>query len=327
MGIELDSLPSFIADSHYETTGSIADATDVDFYSIKSPQVAGNPLNVMTVAVRSLDVAGLIPKLTVLDEDQNPLATEVVVNGGGELVVQVPGIVPQSDYVDRAWQADGPGRPIRLGKLPPHGCIHQYSRRTGSDGDRHGRRRRHLECTYNLYWTTAALSPGLGSGRRPPRRCRRRSLPPSGTKIRPSSPRSPLRPVRRRSLPGVFLNAGTYTVEVVVRTLDGSQSAGHELQFARDVDFRPVCGRSARSEFTSVRLHGSRTSRLFLLSRRFHIARSVLVGQFRRVAVRIHCRRSNWGRWLTWSWGIGGRGSGTKQASTALHSPRTMVLK
>jgi Bacterial Ig domain/Dockerin type I domain len=222
LGTELDSLPNFVADSRYETTGSIADATDVDFYNIKSPQVAGNPLNVMTVAVRSLDVAGLIPKLSILDEDQNPLAMEVVVNGGGELVVQVTGVDPNSDYVIGV-SADDPGGPFdsgnyRLAVAFTSGPVALEAMATGTVGD---------AVTSNVHTLYVGqpqlfhlvLEAGTSSATVPSAIIATIKDENSAVVATIAAP-----PGARRSLPGVFMNAGTYTVEVEVRTLDGSLS-------------------------------------------------------------------------------------------------------
>lgn len=222
LGTELESLPSFVANSRYEVTGSIADATDVDFYSVKSPEVSGSPLNVMTVAVRSLDVAGLVPKISVLDENLNPIPVEVIVNGGGELVVQATGIDPGTDY-SVAVQAEEPGGAFdtgnyRLAVAFTNAPVELQTMATGTVGD---------AVTGNVH-TLYVGQPQLfhivlEAG--------------ASTATVPSAVIATIRdedaavvatiaapPGERRSLPGVFLKAGTYTVEVVVRTLDGSVS-------------------------------------------------------------------------------------------------------
>lgn len=222
VGTELTSLPGFVADSRYETTASIADSADVDFYSVKSPQLDGSALNVMTVAVRSLDPAGLIPKLTVLDENQQPLAAEVIVNGGGELVVQLTGIAPQVDYLVSVAAADS-GGPFATGNYQlavaftaTPATLEPMA--SGSVGDAVAGN------IHTLYVGRAQLFHlVLEAG-------------PSAAAV-PSAVIATIRdansavvatiaapPGERRSLAGVFLNAGTYTVEVVVRTLDGSLS-------------------------------------------------------------------------------------------------------
>jgi hypothetical protein len=223
LGVELDSIPGFVADSRYETTGSIADATDVDYYSVKSPEVAGGGLSVMTVAVRSLDVAGLIPSLTILDENQNPLATEIVVNGGGELVVQVIGIDPHKDYLIGVRAAD-PGGPFdsgnyRLGVAFTNAQVALEAMATGTVGGAV------TENVHTLYIGRPqlfhlVLEAGTSTVAVPSAIIATIKDENSAIVATIAAP-----PGERRSLPGVFLNAGTYTVEVVVRTLDGSPSS------------------------------------------------------------------------------------------------------
>ena len=174
----------------------------------------------MTVGVRSLDVAGLVPKLTVLDEHQNPLATEVVVNGGGELVVQVTGIDAEADY-SIAVEAADPGGPFDSGnyRLSVAFTDTPVALETMASGTVGGAANGNV---HTLYVGRAQLFHlVLEAG--------------SSTTSVPSAVFAIIRdenaavvatiaapPGERRSLPGVFLNAGTYTVEVVVRTLDGS---------------------------------------------------------------------------------------------------------
>ncbi|MGD9632128.1 MAG: Ig-like domain-containing protein [Pirellulales bacterium] len=220
MGMELDSLPAFVDDARYEITASIADSSDVDYYVIKSPKVDGTPLDVMTVAARSLDKAGLIPKLTVLDEDLNPIAAEVVVNGGGELVVQVTGIALTSDYIIRVEAADA-GGPFdsgnyHLGVVFTSSAVTLEPLATGTVGD-----------------TISSNVHSLYIGR--PQLFHLVLEADTSTSAVPSAVVATIKdqnstvvatiaapPGERRSLPGVFLNPGTYTVEFEVRTLDGS---------------------------------------------------------------------------------------------------------
>jgi hypothetical protein len=87
--VVIDPMPGFPTATRYKIVGSIADASDVDFYRVRSPKTAGG---VITIRVHSLEDAGLIPQVSVLDGNNDPLPLEVLVNGGGEYVAQVSGM-------------------------------------------------------------------------------------------------------------------------------------------------------------------------------------------------------------------------------------------
>lgn len=107
--VEIQSTPGFVEGARYETVGSIVDAGDVDYYTVKSPRASAGPLDVMTVALRSLDAGGLVPTVRVEDEDGIAVAAETIVNGAGELIVQVQGVGDNKDYFVRVSASDPSG--------------------------------------------------------------------------------------------------------------------------------------------------------------------------------------------------------------------------
>ena len=290
LGVELNSLPGFVADSRYETTGSIADATDVDYYSIKSPDVAG--LSVMTVAVRSLDVAGLIPSLTILDENQNPLPTEIVVNGGGELVVQVTGIDPHKDYLIGVQAAD-PGGPFdsgnyRLGVAFTNAPVALAAMATGTVGDAV------TGNTHTLYIGRPqlfhlVLEAGNSTTAVPSAIIATIKDENSTVVATIASP-----PGERRSLPGVFLNAGTYTVEVVVRTLDGSLSSAVSYSLLGTSISDPFVGDPEDPNSHPFACMDPELAGFFCYPGRFHFARSVLVGHLCLISIESAAAARTW---------------------------------
>ena len=106
--VELDTVHGFVEGTRYETIGSINDSTDADYYGVASPQAATGPLSVMTLAVRSLDPAGLIPQVSLFDEDLNPIPFTILANGGGDYIVQAVGIAPGDDLLVKV-EAGTPG--------------------------------------------------------------------------------------------------------------------------------------------------------------------------------------------------------------------------
>jgi VCBS repeat-containing protein len=105
-GASLEPAAGYAPKTRYETTGSVADALDVDNYKLSSPSTGG-PFG-FTVRIRSLEAAGLIPRVEVLDENRNPLPVQTIVNGAGELVVQVSGVAADSEVTVRV-SAQTPG--------------------------------------------------------------------------------------------------------------------------------------------------------------------------------------------------------------------------
>jgi hypothetical protein len=99
LGTELETAPGFADGTRYVMVASIADATDVDYYIVKSPQSGAPGAGVLTASIRSLEAGGLTPEILVFDEDLHPLSTEILVNGGGELLVQVLGTEAEAEYV------------------------------------------------------------------------------------------------------------------------------------------------------------------------------------------------------------------------------------
>lgn len=97
--------PGYASNTHYRYEGSIALATESDYYVVKSPRVG----NVMTVTVTALEQGGLIPDVHVFDKDLNAVAAELLVNGNGEYVLQVPAIQGNADYFVEvvAWNPAG----------------------------------------------------------------------------------------------------------------------------------------------------------------------------------------------------------------------------
>ncbi len=107
--VQLETTPGFVEDTRYEVIGSVTDATDADIYEISAPELGETLLDVMTVVVRSLDSGGLIPRVTVLDENATVIPSAIIANGAGDYIVQVDGITPEDNYLIRV-DAANPGQ-------------------------------------------------------------------------------------------------------------------------------------------------------------------------------------------------------------------------
>jgi hypothetical protein len=106
--VTLGSRSEFAAPTRFEATGSIADAADIDFYQIRSPEPAVGA-GVLTIAVRTLELGTLVPQIIVIDHDQNVVPSTVLANGDGQLIVQVAGIEADRNYYARVSAADSSG--------------------------------------------------------------------------------------------------------------------------------------------------------------------------------------------------------------------------
>jgi hypothetical protein len=105
---ELETAPGFARHAQYEVLGSISDATDRDYYKLKSPSgpAAGTALY---VSVHSLDAGRLWPRIRVFDEDRRPIASTTLVDGGGDVIVQVDGVSAEREYFVAVDSADDYG--------------------------------------------------------------------------------------------------------------------------------------------------------------------------------------------------------------------------
>jgi hypothetical protein len=80
----------------YEVIGSVSSPLDRDHYELRAPEDLTT--DVMTVAVRALDSGGLSAVAGVYDSMGQRVAWNVLVNGNGEYLLQVPRVQPGSKY-------------------------------------------------------------------------------------------------------------------------------------------------------------------------------------------------------------------------------------
>src|SRR5207237_10129330 len=95
------SLPTadgYSANTHYSAFAAIRDASDVDFYEIRSAKFGRNQQSVMTINVRALKSPALNPTLQVYDKDGELVDANVLVSAGGSYTVQVADAKPNADY-------------------------------------------------------------------------------------------------------------------------------------------------------------------------------------------------------------------------------------
>lgn len=83
---------------HFHATGSLTDATDVDYYRIRAPLGPRRGGLTLVARLRAVGPDGTTPQVTILDGNQSPIPTQVLVNGAGEYTVQATGADPGRHY-------------------------------------------------------------------------------------------------------------------------------------------------------------------------------------------------------------------------------------
>ncbi len=87
----LTPVAGFARGAKYEAIASISDATDVDYYQIRTADFSGGP-NVMSILVESLKGSGILAEVTVFDELGNVVPHQPLVRHNGRVAVQLAGL-------------------------------------------------------------------------------------------------------------------------------------------------------------------------------------------------------------------------------------------
>lgn len=95
--VTLNSPVGYVQNSHYSVVGSLS-AGDVDTYRIKAASAPNGSANAMIVRLRAVDPNGVVPWVTVFDDDLNPVSAQVLANGGGFYTIQVPSTKSGGNY-------------------------------------------------------------------------------------------------------------------------------------------------------------------------------------------------------------------------------------
>jgi len=93
----LDPRRPMVARARYEVVGSVSSPLDRDHYSVRVPD--DPTTNVMTVALRAVEAGGLTAVAGVYDETGARARWNVLVNGNGEYLLQVPDVKPGHEYL------------------------------------------------------------------------------------------------------------------------------------------------------------------------------------------------------------------------------------
>ncbi len=100
--IPLRVQPGQPSERDLEATGSISDPTDVDFFEVRAPR-ATNTISswVMTVTVRRALANGIVPRIQVLDSNQQPVATQIIKSSNESFAVELLGVPSRATYFIR----------------------------------------------------------------------------------------------------------------------------------------------------------------------------------------------------------------------------------
>jgi hypothetical protein len=105
-GVELlATTPGYVEHTYYEASDVLSAAESAYTYRIRSADIAPTLANIMTVAVRSLDVTAPHYQVQIYDAGWHLLAASAVVNRSGSLEVRVPSVLSNQDYYVSVSQA------------------------------------------------------------------------------------------------------------------------------------------------------------------------------------------------------------------------------
>lgn len=96
--VVLETEDGYSAFSRMTYRGSLSSASDVDLYQLQAAEFEAGMTPVLNLSVRALESQGMLPKLRLFDAAQQPVAAEIMVNGQGEIALQIPEFVSGATY-------------------------------------------------------------------------------------------------------------------------------------------------------------------------------------------------------------------------------------
>lgn len=114
----LRTTPGFPEQTRYEEIGSIVQPADQDYYSFKTPEELRDG-QVLHVRLSALERNGLIPRVTVFDRGENPVASTLLVHGNGDSLLEVGDLEADKTYYVKV-EAELPGGAYATGNYQLH---------------------------------------------------------------------------------------------------------------------------------------------------------------------------------------------------------------
>ncbi len=93
--------PTFSRKIHYQTQASFSYVNDIDYFKIIAPSDLATG-SILTVTMETMEKARLVPEIQVLNASGNPLTSRTLINGNGQIVLQVTGVTKNQSLYFRA---------------------------------------------------------------------------------------------------------------------------------------------------------------------------------------------------------------------------------
>jgi hypothetical protein len=89
--------------------GSLSSTTATNLYRVQTPNIQNGQKLVLTVTARVLGVNGTVPRITILDTDMKPVASQILANGDGTFAIQTTGLKPKGNFYIEATSQGATG--------------------------------------------------------------------------------------------------------------------------------------------------------------------------------------------------------------------------
>ncbi len=103
--------PGYAKETHYETFGSVATASDVDFYRIKAASVSNGQPNVLTVTMTAVAPNGTAAQVALINSDGHVVPARILANGDGVYTIQAENLKSGGNYYLRVSANSSNGLP------------------------------------------------------------------------------------------------------------------------------------------------------------------------------------------------------------------------
>lgn len=101
--------PGNPSERHLQTTASLTDAADADWYRVSAPDSPTRQPWVLTATVRAVSPNGVAPRVELFDGNLVRVPAEVLVSGNGTFTVQAAGAVPGRAYYLKVFSSMATG--------------------------------------------------------------------------------------------------------------------------------------------------------------------------------------------------------------------------
>lgn len=202
----LATTPGYVEHTYYEIEDRFDAVTPEHVYQVNSANLGPGVTNVMTVLIQA-DDPRVQPQVTVVDDQGHELSTSVVVSADGILEVQVPSVLPNRDYfVHVGATSPGTEQDVVIDFAQDVSELATLVSDTLASSDYQLRRTLMVRASQQFHLVLSAAALG--------------GLTPAGVRMTIVDPEGVavftlVAPDGATRTGDVFLNAGTYTVQLV----------------------------------------------------------------------------------------------------------------